>query len=229
MLRLDNVAMRYGQGPEVLHDVNLTLGRGEFYFMMGPTGAGKTSLLRIMGLIHMPSRGRVFMLDRDVSQISRQELGALRRRVGMVFQDFRLLEHLSAFDNVALPLRINGGQDEQIGSFVSEILTWLGLAGVIEAKPPVLSMGQRQLVAIARSVVTRPNLLLCDEPTSNIDSKLSRRLMHLFTQLSKLGTSIVISTHNDDLVARYPHPVLHMDEGRLRAPAQAQAALAAAE
>lgn len=229
MLRLDNVAMRYGQGPEVLRDVDLTLGRGEFYFLMGPTGAGKTSLLRLLGLIHTPSRGRVTMFERDVAALSREELGALRRRIGMIFQDLRLLDHLSAFDNVALPLRISGGQDEQIGGFVTEMLTWLGLSDAIETKPPGLSMGQRQLIAVARAVVTRPNLLLCDEPTSHIDSKLARRLMRLFTQLSKLGTTVVIATHSDDLVERYPRPVLHVNKGRLSGPEPAPATMAAAE
>lgn len=229
MLQLENVATRYGRGPEILHDINLGVRRGDFFFVMGPTGAGKTSLLRVLGLMQPPSRGRVLMFDRDVAEMSRDEVTGLRRRLGMVFQDFRLLDHLSAFDNVALPLRINGGQDEQIGSFVPEMLAWLGLSEVIDAKPPNLSMGQRQLVAIARAVVTRPNLLLCDEPTSNIDSKLSRRLMHLFTQLSKLGTAIVISTHYEELVARYPHPVVHMAKGRISAPEPAPARLAAAE
>ena len=229
MIKLENVAMRYGRGPEVLRDVNLTLDRGEFLFMMGPSGAGKTSLFRVLGLLHMPDRGRLTMFDKDVASMSRQDLTAQRRRIGMVFQDFRLLDHLSAFDNIALPLRINGGQDAQIGGFVSEMLGWLGLAEVIEAKPPTLSMGQRQLVAVARAVVTRPNLLLCDEPTSNIDSKLARRLMHLFTQLSKLGTTVVISTHNDDLVERYGHPVLTMNKGRLTGPVTAPEAMAAAE
>ena len=229
MITLENVAMRYGRGPEVLRDVNLTLKRGEFLFMMGPSGAGKTSLFRVLGLLHMPDRGRITMFDKDVASMSRAELTAQRRRIGMVFQDFRLLDHLSAFDNIALPLRINGGQDAQIGGFVTEMLGWLGLAEVIEAKPPTLSMGQRQLVAVARAVVTRPNLLLCDEPTSNIDSKLARRLMHLFKQLSKLGTTVVISTHNDDLVERYGHPVLHMNKGRLTGPVRAPEAMAAAE
>ncbi len=140
----------------------------------------------------MPSQGEFTLFGRDVASLSRDELSALRRRIGMVFQDVRLLDHLSAFDNVALPLRINGGQDDQIGGFVSEMLVWLGLSGAIEAKPPNLSMGQRQLIAVARAVIVRPNLLLCDEPTSNLDSKLARRLMHLFTQLRKLGTTVVV-------------------------------------
>ena len=229
MIRLDKVGMRYGSGPEVLREVNLTLNRGEFMFLMGPSGAGKTTLFRVLGLLNMPSTGRLTMFDKDVATMSREQLTAQRRRIGMVFQDFRLLDHLSAFDNIALPLRINGGQDEQIGGFVSEMLGWLGLAELIEAKPPTLSMGQRQLVAVARAVVTRPNLLLCDEPTSNIDSKLARRLMHLFTQLSKLGTAVLISTHNDDLVERYGHPVLHMDNGRLSGPVVAAEKMAAAD
>jgi cell division transport system ATP-binding protein len=229
MIRLDKVSMRYGRGPDVLHEIDLTLRRGEFLFMMGPSGAGKTSLFRLLGLLHLPSAGRITMFDKDVARMNRQELTAQRRRIGMVFQDFRLLDHLSAFDNIALPLRINGGQDAQIGGFVSEMLGWLGMAEVIEAKPPTLSMGQRQLVAVARAVVTRPNLLLCDEPTSNIDSKLARRLMHLFTQLSKLGTTVVIATHNDDLVERYGHPVLHMAKGRLSRPQPAVASMEAAD
>ena len=172
MLRVDDVSMRYEGGPEVLRDVSLTLERGDFYYMMGPTGAGKTSLLRLLGLMHRPTRGSITMFDRDVAAMSREELTALRRRIGMIFQDFRLLDHLSAYDNVALPLRINGGQDEQIGGFVSEMLAWLGLSEVIDAKPPQLSMGQRQLVAIARAVVTRPNQQRFGEPTSNLDGKL---------------------------------------------------------
>jgi cell division transport system ATP-binding protein len=228
MLRLENVAMRYGTGPEVLTEVNLSLGRGDFFFVMGPSGAGKTSLLRVLGLIAPTSRGRVLMFDRDVRSLDRQELAALRRRIGIVFQDFRLLDHLSSFDNVALPLRIHGGQDDQIRDFVIEMLTWLGLEDLVDSDPTTLSMGQRQMVAIARAVVTRPNLLLCDEPTSNIDGRLARRLMHLFSQLSKLGTSVVISTHNDELVARHPHPVLHMSRGRLASPLPGPASLAAA-
>jgi cell division transport system ATP-binding protein len=229
MLRLDHVAMRYGDGPEVLHDLDLTLNRGDFVFLMGPTGAGKTSLLRLLGLLQKSSRGRLTLFDRDVATLGREELTAFRRRIGMVFQDVRLLDHLSVFDNVALPLRIHGGQDEQIGSFVSEMVTWLGLSDAIDAKPPILSMGQRQLVAVARAVIIRPNLLLCDEPTSNLDPKLARRLMHLFSQLRKLGTTVVLATHSEDLVERYPHPIVRIAKGRVKGPVPALAALAAAD
>jgi cell division transport system ATP-binding protein len=229
MLRLEHVALRYGEGPEVLRNVNLALQQGEFVFVAGPSGAGKTSLLRMLALLHMPSAGRLTVFGEDVAQLSRDRLAALRRRIGMVFQDVRLIDHLSAFDNVALPLRINGGQGDHIGSLVSEMLTWLGLGDVVHAKPSMLSMGQRQLVSVARAVITRPNLLLADEPTSNMDAKLARRLMHLFTQLRKLGTTVVLSTHSEDLVERYPQPVVHLAEGRLHGPAKAPSIPAAAD
>jgi cell division transport system ATP-binding protein len=229
MLRLDNVAMRYGDGPEVLRELNLELPRGDFVFLMGPTGAGKSSLLRLLGLLQMPCRGQFSLFDRDIAALTREELSAFRRRIGIVFQDARLLDHLSAYDNVALPLRINGAQDDQISGFVSEMLAWLGLSAAIDVKPPNLSMGQRQLIAVARAVIIRPNLLLCDEPTSNLDSKLARRLMHLFTQLRKLGTTVVLATHSDDLVDRYRHPILRIADGRLRGPLPPPAAMAAAD
>jgi len=229
MLRLDHVAMRYGDGPEVLRDVNLALPPGDFVFLMGPTGSGKTSLLRLLGLLERPSHGAFSLFGRDVSSLARDDLTALRRRIGMVFQEVRLLDHLSAFDNVALPLRINGGQDDQIGASVSELLAWLGLSAVVEARPPSLSMGQRQLIAVARAVIVRPNLLLCDEPTSHVDGKLARRLMHMFSQLRKLGTTVAVATHSEDLVERYPHPILRLDRGRLKRPVPAPAAMAAAD
>jgi cell division transport system ATP-binding protein len=229
MVRLENVALRYGEGPEVLRHVNLTLQRGEFVFVTGPSGAGKTSLLRMLALLHMPAAGRLIVFNEDVAQLSRDRLAAVRRRIGMVFQDVRLLDHLSTFDNVALPLRINGGRGEQIGSVVSEMLTWLGLDDAVHARPSALSMGQRQLVSVARAVITRPSLLLADEPTSNMDGKLARRLMHLFTQLCKLGTTVLLSTHSEDLIERYPRPILHLEEGRLRGPVPAPSTLAAAD
>jgi cell division transport system ATP-binding protein len=229
MLRLEHVAMRYGTGPEVLREVNLTLGRGEFVFVMGPSGAGKTSLLRLLALLRLPSAGRLTMFGDDTALLTRDRLAAMRRRIGMVFQDVRLIDHLSTFDNVALPLRINGAQDEQIGGLVSEMLIWLGLGHVIHVKPTSLSMGQRQLVSVARAVITRPNLLLADEPTSHMDGKIARRLMHLFTQLCSFGTTVVLSTHSEDLIERYPHPILHLAQGRLTGPLQPLSALAAAD
>jgi cell division transport system ATP-binding protein len=229
MLRLERVAMRYGEGPEVLRHVNLTLKRGEFLFVTGPSGAGKTSLLRLLALLRMPSAGRLTMFGEDVGQLSQDRLTAHRRRIGMVFQDLRLLDHLSVFDNAALPLRINGRADDQIARLVSEVLAWFGLGKVAEARPASLSMGQRQLVSVARAVVTRPDLLLCDEPTANLDAKLARRLMHLFTALRQLGTTVVLATHSAELIERHPHPVLHVAGGGVSRLTPAPTALTAAE
>jgi cell division transport system ATP-binding protein len=228
MFRLENVAMRYGRGAEVLHDVDLELDRGELVLLRGPSGAGKTSLLRLLALIQAPCRGRISLLGRDPTAIGREERTALRRRIGMVFQDIRLLDHLSSFDNVALPLRLHGGRDDQIAGFVSEMLAWFGLTEAMEAKPPTLSMGQRQLIAIARAIVTRPDLLLCDDPISHIDHERRRRLMNLLAKLRKLGTTVVIATHDEHLVDRYAHRILHMTRGRLKTPVPSPA-MAAAE
>jgi cell division transport system ATP-binding protein len=229
MLRLQHVAMRYGDGPEVLCDLNLTLGPGEFVFVIGPNGAGKTSLLRLLGLLHRPCAGNLILFGEDVAQLSQDRRAALRRRIGVVFQDVRLLDHLSVFENAALPLRIAGGSDEQIEGFVAEMLASVGLGGMVAARPATLSMGQRQLVNVARAVIARPSLLLCDEPTAHIDDKLVRRLLHLFTRLSKLGTAIVMTTRSADLVEQSQHPVLRLAGGRLRRLAAVSSATAAAD
>ena len=228
MLRLESVAMRYDRDPEVLHDVDLELDRGELVLVKGPSGAGKTSLLRLLALIHAPCRGRISLLGRDLTTADRDERTALRRRIGMVFQDIRLLDHLSTFDNVALPLRIHGGRDDQIAGLVSDMLAWFGLSDATEAKPSTLSMGQRQLIAIARAIITRPDLLLCDEPISHIDDERRRRVMNLLAKLRKLGTTVVLATRDAHLVERHAHRLLHMTGGRLKAPAPPPA-MAAAE
>jgi cell division transport system ATP-binding protein len=227
MLRLENVDMSYGAGREALRDIDLALQPGGFVFLMGPSASGKTSLLRLLSLSLMPSAGRYSLFHRDVAELAPIELCGLRRRIGMVFQDLRLLDHLSAFDNIALPLRINGGQDAQIGGVVAEMMGWLGLAELREAAPSDLSMAQRQLVGVARAVIARPGLLLCDEPTSHVDDKLARRVMHLFGQLSRLGSMIVLATHDHDLVERHRYPILRMSRGRLTRPAGLAAAIAA--
>lgn len=227
VMSLDKVAMRYGDGPDVLYDLDLDLEPGSFHFLVGDSGTGKTSLLRLMALSHMPHRGKVSVFGREIKDLSRDELSKLRRRIGVIFQDFRLLDHLSAYDNVALPLRIGGTDDQQINSYVSELLAWFGLSGLIEAKPPKLSMGQRQLLCVARAVVGRPALLLADEPTSNIDSRNAGRLMHLLCQLRTFGTTVVIATHNDDLLRRYRFPILRIESGRITR--GGHAALAAAD
>ncbi len=217
MVRFEGVGLRYaaagGGGPEVLHDLNLFVPDGVFRWLLGPSGAGKTSLLRLLYLAALPTRGRLTVLGTDVGSARRRGLARLRRSIGVVFQDFRLLAHLSAFDNVALPLRLAGRPEGQIRADVGEMLRWVGLAAKISVRPAELSGGEQ--VAIARAVVARPKLLLADEPTGNLDETQATRLMQLFTELNRLGTTVIVATHNDGLVTRHPAPALRLAYGRL--------------
>ena len=224
ILQLSGVGLRYGEAAAVLHDIQLRLEAGSFHFLSGPTGAGKTSLLRLMSLALPPSTGTMRLFGQDIATLDRAGIAALRQRVGVVFQDFRLLEHLSSFDNVALPLRINGADEDETARFVADMLGWLGLGDKLDALPADLSMGQRQMICIARAVVGKPRLLLADEPTSNIDAKNADRLMNLFIQLHKLGTAVVFATHSQSLLERYPYPILEMTAGRLSPPRRPRAA-----
>lgn len=214
IIRFDSVGLRYGLGPEVLRDVTFALPSGSFHFLTGSSGAGKSSLMRLMYLGLRPTRGRVVLFDKDIALTKRYELPALRRRVGVVFQDFRLLDHLSAMDNVALPLRVRGVKESEVRKHVPELLNWVGLSEQINAKPPTLSGGQKQRVAIARAVIGRPDLLLADEPTGNVDDHIAMRLLHLFEELNRLGTTVLIATHNQSLVDRFSqYPRLHIERG----------------
>ena len=228
ILQVDAASLRYDAGEEVLRDVGLSLAAGSFHFLVGDSGTGKTSLLRLLALSHPPCRGVVTLFGRDTGRLDRTELAAVRRRIGVVFQDFRLLDHLSVFDNVALPLRIGGADDERIAGHVADLLGWLGLGALLEVLPSRLSMGQRQLVAAARAVVTRPSLLLADEPTSNVDPTRARQLLHLFTSLHKLGTTVVLATHSREVLNRYAFPVIEMHDGRPYVPAAFRLAAAMA-
>jgi len=215
MISFNNVGLRYGMGAEVLSDVNFTLERGSFHFLVGPSGAGKTSLLRMLYLAHRPSRGLIEFIGRDLSTVGRDELPALRRRIGVVFQDFRLLDHLTAAENVALPLLLKGASKKQVQGHVEELLAWVGLDGRMNARPPTLSGGEKQRVAIARAVINKPDLLLADEPTGNVDPEMAQRLLHLFTELNKIGTTTIVATHDLDLVSRMGHPIMRIGQGRL--------------
>lgn len=210
---LDGVTLRYDAGRDVLNSVSLKLPQKSFYFLTGPSGAGKTSLLSLLYLAHRPTAGVLKLFGEDVTQASRPRLAMLRRRLGVVFQDFRLLDHLSAFDNVALPLRVAGVDETSVRRDVTELLDWVGLADLMEARPVGLSGGQQQRVAIARAVINRPKLLLADEPTGNVDDNIAVRLIQLFIELHKLGTSVVVATHNESLTARFPFPRLHLQNG----------------
>jgi cell division transport system ATP-binding protein len=215
LIRFENVGMRYGAGREVLRDITMELAPGGFYFLTGPSGAGKSTLLKLIYLAERPSRGLISLFGFDLATTPRHELPALRRRIGVVFQDFRLLPHLSALDNVALPLRVAGYRSESIRANVAELLRWVGLADQLDAKPATLSGGEQQRVAIARAVVSKPSLLIADEPTGNVDDQIAARLLRLFEELNRQGTTIVIATHSESLVARFPHTGLHLENGEL--------------
>jgi cell division transport system ATP-binding protein len=215
VVRFRNVGMRYGLGREVLHDVSFGLKAGSFHFLTGPSGAGKSSLLKLMYLAYRPSRGLIQVFGNDVATITRRELPAIRRRIGVVFQDFRLIEHLSAVENVALPLRVAGAREERVREHVADLLRWVGLEEQLDARPSTLSGGQQQRVAIARAVIGRPELLLADEPTGNVDDEIAMRLLYLLEELNKIGATVVIATHNEALVAKFDHPRLELVGGEL--------------
>ena len=215
VVHFEAVGMRYGRAPEVLRDIHLTLAPGSFNFLTGASGAGKSSLLKLIYLAQRPSRGLIRLFGHDVATTARKDLPYLRRRIGVVFQEFRLLDHLSAFDNVALPLRIAGRRPADYRADMAELLAWVGLGSRMEAMPPTLSGGEKQRLAIARAVVGRPEILLADEPTGNVDPEMASRLLRLFVELNKLGTTILIASHDEALVASSGQPVLHLAEGRL--------------
>ncbi len=222
VLELIDVSMRYAHGPDILHDINLRLAPGDFYFLTGASGAGKSSLLRLIYLAHRASCGQVHLFDQDTALCSRRDMALLRRRIGVVFQGFRLLDHLSVFDNVALPLRATGKKHADYEEDVIELLTWVGLGDHLHAAPQTLSGGEKQRVAIARAVVGKPDLLIADEPTGNVDPQMGRRLMRLFSELNRLGSTVLIASHDLGLVRASGAPSLHLDEGRLRANAATQ-------
>lgn len=215
MIRFENVGLRYGVGPEVLKDVSFHIPPRSFQFLTGPSGAGKTSLIRLMFLSLKPTRGFMSAFGKDVTRISPSEMPALRRRIGVVFQDFRLLDHLTTFENVALPLRVAGKEESDYRTDVVELLRWVGLGHRMNAFPPVLSGGEKQRAAIARALITQPEMLLADEPTGNVDPPLARRLLRLFLELNRLGTSVVIATHDIGLMDQVDARRLILFEGRL--------------
>jgi cell division transport system ATP-binding protein len=215
VVRFENVGLRYGLGPEVLRDLTFRLEPHSFQFLTGPSGAGKTSLLRLLYMAIRPTRGLITLFDHDVVNLDSESLAALRRRIGIVFQDFRLLDHMTTFENVALPFRVMGREEASYRREVIDLLQWVGLGDRIWALPPVLSGGEKQRAAIARAVIGRPHLLLADEPTGNVDPHLGQRLLRLFAELHKTGTAVVIATHDIALMDQYDARRLVLHEGRL--------------
>jgi cell division transport system ATP-binding protein len=213
------VGLRYGTGAETLSDLTFSLREGGFYFLTGPSGAGKTSLLKLLYCAQRPSRGLIKLFGEDIVTMSRKRLPGFRRRIGVVFQDFRLVRHLSVFDNIALPLRVAGVEDRDLMTPVTEMLNWVGLSHRSTARPATLSGGEQQRVAIARAVIARPELLVADEPTGNVDPEMAARLLHLFDALNKLGTTVVVATHDIHLIARIARSeMLRLDKGQISDP-----------
>ncbi|MCP8938709.1 cell division ATP-binding protein FtsE [Alsobacter sp. SYSU M60028] len=216
MVRFENVGLRYGMGPEVLRDISFSIEPQSFQFLTGPSGAGKTTLLRLILLALKPTRGLIDLFGHDVNTIQKDTLTALRRRMGVVFQDFRLLEHLTTYENVALPLRVQGRDEASYRAEVVELLRWVGLGERMHVLPPVLSGGEKQRAAIARALIMQPDLLLADEPTGNVDPSLARRLLRLFVELNRSGTAIVIATHDLALMDQFDSARrLVLGDGRL--------------
>lgn len=219
VVQFDNVGLRYGSGKEILSDVSFTLYPGSFYFLTGASGAGKTSLLKMLYLAQRPSRGMIRMFGTEIITMPRTRLPGFRRRLGVVFQDFRLVEHLSAFDNVALPLRVSGVPEADLRKPVADMLDWVGLTHRADARPATLSGGEQQRVAIARAVIGRPELLVADEPTGNVDPDMALKLLRLFESLNRLGTTVVVATHDVHLLKKVPDSIImRLDKGRLSDP-----------
>jgi cell division transport system ATP-binding protein len=217
VVELQDVGLRYGNGPEILRGVNLSLGRGDLRFLAGASGAGKSSLLRLLFLAVQPASGQARLFGRDVTALNPRLRARMRRKIGIVFQDFRLLAHLSVFDNVALPLRAAGQKPARYASDVADLLDWVGLKDKAEALPDTLSGGEKQRVAIARAVVAKPDLILADEPTGNVDPAMAKRLMGLFRELNRQGATVVIATHDEQVIAGAAGKIIRLSQGTAQA------------
>lgn len=214
-VRLSGVGFGYAATPGVLRDVNLILPRGSFHFLTGASGAGKSSLLRLLTLSERPTEGRIALFGRDLTQVGAHERPEWRRRMGVVFQDFRLLDHLSVFDNAALSLRVRGGRRADYAADVEEMLAWVGLAHRADALPATLSGGEKQRLAIARAVMSKPELILADEPTGSVDPAMADRLLRLFQALNALGATVLIASHDEELAERSGARRLVLKDGRI--------------
>jgi len=220
IVKFDNVGLRYGTDPEVLSDVSFTLFPGSFYFLTGASGAGKTSLLKLLYLSQRPSRGSISMFGKDMITSPRESLPDFRRRLGVVFQNFRLVQHLSAFDNVALPLRLAGTDEAKVLRSVTDMMEWVGLSHRMQALPQTMSGGEQQRVAIARAVIARPQVLIADEPTGNVDPEMALKLLRLFEALNhRVGTTVIVATHDVHLLKKVPDSlIMRLNKGRLSDP-----------
>lgn len=215
MIEFNSVGLHYGEGPDVLKKLDFRIEPGSFQFLTGPSGSGKTSLLKLLFLSLRPTSGNINMFGKNTADLNGDQLLELRRRIGIVFQEFKLLDHLTTFENVALPLRVLGQTEDQYRGNVEELLDWVGLKERMHAHPELLSGGEKQRAAIARAVISRPDILLADEPTGNVDPELSQRLLHLFAELNRMGTTIVVATHELGMLDNFKYPRMLLADGKL--------------
>lgn len=215
MIRLQNVSARYTPETEVLKSIDLHLEAGGFYFLSGGSGAGKSTLMRILSLTKPASGGSVEVFGQKIDSMQHADLPALRRKIGMVVQDYHLLDHLTVRENVGLPLKVAGEKASEIRAKVQELLEWVDIADHADSYPPTLSGGQKQRAAIARAVIRSPEVILADEPTGNLDPALSLKCMYLFQALNKMGTAVLFATHDENLISLFDYPVLDLKNGVL--------------
>lgn len=213
MITCYNLTLEYTPGRKVLKDVSLKIAKGGFYFLTGASGAGKSTFLNILSLNIRPSSGKLLMDGKDVINVPHSELPKLRRKIGSVVQDFQLLDHLTVAENIALPQKIMGIAQDEIDAKVEQLLGWIEMSEFRDVKPKLLSGGQKQRVAIARAVINNPPLLLCDEPTGNLDPALRKRFMYLFESLNDLGTTVIFATHDEELIREFDYPILSLKDG----------------
>ena len=215
MINLSHIGLRYQGGPEILSDISLKITEGSYHYLSGASGSGKTSLLKILSIASLPSRGDITVFNKDVIAITRTERAILRQKIGVIFQNFRLMPHLSLFDNIALPLRLANISEAKIKSAVNDIADWIGLKPYLDVRPPFLSGGQQQRVAIARAVITKPKILIADEPTGSLDTPMGDKIMTLFEELNRQGTAILVATHDQNTMKKFPHSILKLKAGHL--------------
>jgi cell division transport system ATP-binding protein len=216
VISMVDVGMTYPNGKVALADVNVAIPPGDFVFLVGPSGAGKSTFIRLLIREQLPTSGNVTVAGRDLLRMRRRQVPGLRRRIGIVFQDFRLLEHMTTWENIAMPLRVSGKRVSDYKEDVTDLLQWVGLGDRMHSYPSILSGGEKQRAAIARAVINKPELLLADEPTGNVDPQMARRLLRLFVELNRLGTSVVIATHDHQLMRQTKAPRLELHDGHVR-------------
>ncbi|MBN1325342.1 MAG: ATP-binding cassette domain-containing protein [Alphaproteobacteria bacterium] len=211
-----NVGAKYDHGREVISDVSFNISKSSFYFLSGASGAGKTTLLKLIYQLHKQSRGQIKLFGKTTTDLSRDEITDLRRKMAIVFQEYSLLSHLSVFDNVALPLRVRGISENKIKKLVGKTLDWVGLGRYANSNPKALSGGQQQRVSVARAIIVQPEILLADEPTGNLDDENASRLMELFIQMNKnFGTTIILATHSSKLMNIYKFPTIMVEDHKV--------------